>query len=623
MAHTVVRRIVRLKNLPRAVAIVLIIAASLFVYWPALRNGFVWDDTALVLRDPIIRSWQLIPESFRHFLFLDATASNFYRPLQRLTFTADYALYGFTRPWGWHLTSMLVHAGAAVALFHLARQLSSWRRDEMGAFLQAEGCAPAPPHSPDQALPPLAINLLPAAVALLWAVHPLHTSAVTYISGRADPLAALFGFIALGWAWRGLEHRAWLAPLGPAAAFFAAMLSKESGIMALVIWFWFLIWRGESRRVLLRWLLIAGVLLASYSALRFTAHKTPPPVSPASSLLARPALAARAFAEYAGLLIVPVQLRMERDIRGAAPLQTLGGATLFTAFVAWCLLSRRRVPAVALCLGAFAIAYLPISNLLPLNATLAEHWLYLPSAFLFLAAVLSIWEMRTPRVVVALVACWLLFLATRTLLRQADWRNPRTFLHSNLAHGGESARMHINLGNLELTEGRREVALGHYRRALELAPSLPFAWFGVANVALQKRDFPTAHEALQKAETSPVLVAECLQMRAALEHLESGRDTGDLLRQAADLAPRNWPLRQRYIQHLGERGALVEAARESRQFLAQQPFRAESWHQLGALLERLAQPRLAARAYEEAAARDVRDAEAARKAKALGEAITP
>ena len=56
------------------------------IYAPALRNGFVWDDTALVLRDPLIRSWGLIPEGFNHFLFADATPSDFYRPLQRVTY---------------------------------------------------------------------------------------------------------------------------------------------------------------------------------------------------------------------------------------------------------------------------------------------------------------------------------------------------------------------------------------------------------------------------------------------------------------------------------------------------------------------------------------------------------
>ena len=89
-----------LKNLSRSLAVVLIIAATFLVYWPALRNGFVWDDTALVLRDPLIRSWVLIPEGFRHFLFLDATASNFYRPIQRLTFVADYAVLRLRRAVG-------------------------------------------------------------------------------------------------------------------------------------------------------------------------------------------------------------------------------------------------------------------------------------------------------------------------------------------------------------------------------------------------------------------------------------------------------------------------------------------------------------------------------------------
>ena len=101
----------------------LIIAATFLVYWPALRNGFVWDDTALVLRDPLIRSWRLVPEGFRHFLFLDATASSFYRPIQRLSFVFDYQVYGFARPWGWHLTSVLVHLGAAVALFFTVQGL--------------------------------------------------------------------------------------------------------------------------------------------------------------------------------------------------------------------------------------------------------------------------------------------------------------------------------------------------------------------------------------------------------------------------------------------------------------------------------------------------------------------
>src|SRR5207302_739193 len=94
---------------------ILLIAVAVFLsYAPALRDGFVWDDTALILRDPLIRSWRLIPEGFNHFLFVDATASAFYRPIQRLTYTLEYAAFAL-RPMPYHLTSIICHAAAAVA----------------------------------------------------------------------------------------------------------------------------------------------------------------------------------------------------------------------------------------------------------------------------------------------------------------------------------------------------------------------------------------------------------------------------------------------------------------------------------------------------------------------------
>ena len=101
----------------------LLVAVTFAAYAPALRNEIVWDDTALILRDPFIRSWRLIPEGFQHFLFTDATASDFYRPIQRLTYTLEYAAWG-VRPFGYHFTSIACHATAALALFFVATELA-------------------------------------------------------------------------------------------------------------------------------------------------------------------------------------------------------------------------------------------------------------------------------------------------------------------------------------------------------------------------------------------------------------------------------------------------------------------------------------------------------------------
>src|SRR6266571_4683239 len=161
---------------------VLLIAGAVFIsYAPALRDGFVWDDAALVLRDPLIRSWRLIPEGFNHFLFVDATASDFYRPLQRLNYTLDYAAFAF-RPGPYHLSNVLWHSAAAIALLFFASE-----------FLVAFG------------MQPRTSRLIAFFAALVWAIHPVQSAAVVYVSGSADPLAGTFGFLGLFLLLRGVR----------------------------------------------------------------------------------------------------------------------------------------------------------------------------------------------------------------------------------------------------------------------------------------------------------------------------------------------------------------------------------------------------------------------------------
>ncbi|MDB6146580.1 MAG: Tetratricopeptide repeat protein, partial [Spartobacteria bacterium] len=179
-------------------------------YAPALRNGFVWDDTALILRDPLIRSWQLIPEGFNHYLFVDATASDFYRPLQRLTYTIEYALFT-VRPGPYHFTNIALHAAAAVALLFFSE-----------ALLIAFG------------LDPRKSWWIALIAASIWAIHPVHSAAVVYVSGRADPLAAIFGFVGCYLGLRGLQEKprpALLFAIGAGFAFLLAAFSKETGLI--------------------------------------------------------------------------------------------------------------------------------------------------------------------------------------------------------------------------------------------------------------------------------------------------------------------------------------------------------------------------------------------------------
>ncbi len=586
-----------MKNFQRVGALFLIIAATFLVYWPAQRNGFVWDDHALILRDPLIRSWRLIPEGFRHFLFLDATPSNFYRPLQRLTFTADYALWDVL-PRGYHLTSIYAHLAAAIALYFLAEKM----------------------------IAPVASKRWAGGIALLWAIHPLHTSAVTYVAGRADPLAAFFGFSALVLGLVSLDggKRARLVTAAAALSFLAALLSKESGVFALIVWLIILAWQRVPRSVWVKWGGLSAAVLAVYCALRFSAEKVPPPPGKTPTVSERPILAARALAQYAELFVAPLTLQMERDIavRTETPpddaemreARTLPGIILIPLTGLWWWWAKRRAPVAALALLGALAAYLPISNLLPLNANVAEHWLYVPSAFALIAAAVSLriitaQSLRLTLAAATAIAVWAGFLGFRTWQRQEDWKDQRTFLTSTISSGGDSARMRVNLGQLESAEGHDDLALIQFREALAREPDLSFALLGMAAVDIRLGDYAAARSYLAKVEHHPILAVQCRQMRASMEYLETKKDTTDGFREAAELAPNFWPARRRYIVALNQRGRLDEAIRELRAVLERESFRGDTWKLLGEILTDAHQPDLAIAAFKRAIALDVHDTE--------------
>lgn len=559
--------------------ICLLILAAFAVYGPSLRNGFVWDDTALVLRDPLIRSWRLIPEGFRQFLFTDATASDFYRPLQRLTFTFDYALWGFS-PGFYHLTNLLLHAFAAAALFLFAFELTR--------------------------------RWLPAALAaLIWVIHPLNSSAVIYVAGRADLLAALFGFGAL---WLALKHREGVA----AACFFLALLSKESAFAFLLMWVVIVVGKRQFK-ILPRWGLLLALVVGAYLLLRLTAeHETPPRVAEVASLAARPILMARSAALYTSLFLFPANLHMERDLIALAPFATLDQARhlqfltlagVALAIAGGYLLRKSREPLVWICFGCGLLAYLPISNAFSLNATFAEHWFYIPGAFLLLAVAMAlasapqevIQKLRVPGTMV--LALWICFLGVRTFLRNADWKDARTFLTRTIASGGETSRMWTNLGSLCLSEGNPRAALECFQNAMK-APQ-PFALIGIASAEIKLGDYSGARAHIDEALKNPFVRPAALQNLATLEYLESGKDRIDLLWEAADLAPKNWAIQKKFLLHLAERGHRKEAIKGLRSLLETQSYRAESWEVLGDLLRKEGEGDLANAAYKEASLRDV------------------
>src|SRR5690349_5582902 len=172
----------------RMLALVVVALAAL-PYINALKNEFVLDDIAIVVEDPLIRDvgnfGQIFTTNYCGTGSSDAAIidSGLYRPLTVFSYAVDYGAWKLD-PVGYHAVNVVLHAIASVLLFFVALEI-------------------------------LASPIAAAATAAVFAVHPMHTEAVTSIVGRAELLAAHF-FIAAFWFARSRAHEeSNVASVGP------------------------------------------------------------------------------------------------------------------------------------------------------------------------------------------------------------------------------------------------------------------------------------------------------------------------------------------------------------------------------------------------------------------------
>jgi len=98
---------------------VLIVAITVIAFYPALKNAFVnWDDDKSILENPFYRGlhWTNLRWMFTTFHM------GHYQPLSWLSFSFDYLLWG-VEPFGYHLTTILIHTANAVLFYYLSRRL--------------------------------------------------------------------------------------------------------------------------------------------------------------------------------------------------------------------------------------------------------------------------------------------------------------------------------------------------------------------------------------------------------------------------------------------------------------------------------------------------------------------
>jgi len=426
----------------------LLIGLVFCIYLNSLGEVFLFDDNAVIAEYSPVHS----------FAGWFAGLSGGIRPALKFSYMLNWI--SGAGPMGFHALNIGIHAANTVLVYRLAAALT-------GRFN----------------LPGMVTGWKSPAflTALLFAVHPVQTEAVAYISGRSSSLMAFFYLAALLAYIRGTEikQRLWIYIYSP-LLFLTAAATKETALtlpLAMVLWdATDRSGQGRCGAVLKRqaahWLLAVLVVLLVLTNPRYgrllwfsldirNLHDNLlSQINGISYLLSR--------------LVFVAGLNIDPDIR------TVGSWTpflvlefmLLSGMLALAVLNRRKRPWISFGVAWFFVILLPTNSVIPRLDIANERQMYLavPGIFFSLSAELSLAKIYERKAAVAAVAVIFVLLASFTVLRNNVYRSEVSLWEDTARKSPGKSRVFNNLGCAYEDEGGREKALAMYERALQLDP---------------------------------------------------------------------------------------------------------------------------------------------------------
>ncbi len=552
--------------------IVLIILFSLvfLLYADSFKNKLVWDDEILVVQNNYIRDVKHIPQFFTQNAFKGGDRdSNFWRPTQLLSYMTDYKISEWfeklqtphkrdlalkispiyflnpiyiqnwhpAKDWnsaiGFHISNTLFHA--LVCVFIYLYIFLIFRRKDLALI-----------------------------ASLIYSVHPIHTEAVTYIAGRADSLATLFILASLCLYIKSMDcinnHKKALSYMGSIISFVFALMSKEMAIMlpAYMLLTDLVIWPRQKKKsyplpgtrkawpsIILRYLPFL-ILLGAYLFLRSTVldfanipllKEQPANQIPTFLRFTTFTRSLFGFAKnpdthffdlgYFWILLFPFNLHMERSTpytvhffpQNAKELPYIFCFVGFLSLLGLTFYSYKKSKPLFFGLAFFLIALIPFMDIMPLNANMAEHWLYIPSIGIFVCIaqwMVSLLRLKShfsiqdtlKKIIFSPIPIYVIYCSMLTVIRNLDWKDEMTIWKAT-ATLSNSSHIHGNLGVAYGRQGNIDGAKQEFIKALRLQFNYPEAHNNLGVIFMMELQKNRNQNTLMAAKKEFELAIQC------------------------------------------------------------------------------------------------------------------
>jgi len=292
--------------------------------------------------------------------------------------------------------------------------------------------------------------------------------------------------------------------------FILALLSKEMAlIFPFILLLYYLIWMNGEKKfpkfpVVTLFLISAIYILLRLTILNFAKKSL---FENTLSIAERLLLASKVFIKYLALYIAPIHLHMERTIsipKSFFDISVLLFVGIIIAAVMFFLKKLRSYKIFVFGALWVFISFVPISNIFPLNARIAEHWFYLPSIglIILIAAVIDKLSKIYKEKIVMLCAIPIVALYSGlTIIQNNYWNNGLQMYQKTLYYSPNSSRVHYNLGNAYEDIRQDDKAIQSYEEAIRLKSDYTDAYYNLANLYRNKKLYDKAIETYQKALT--------------------------------------------------------------------------------------------------------------------------
>lgn len=472
----------------RAILFGLAIAAAAFlVFANSIDGEFVYDDRRQIVANPLIQELSLYGKALATDVWAfkgDGTisASNYWRP----TFTAwcilNFRLFGL-EPFGWHLSNVVLHVIVCLLAFALILKLGI---DDLVAF----------------------------CIVLLFAVHPVHTESVAWISGSPDLLftAFLLGSLLIAVASRRANGKLYL---GLSLLFYGLSLgAKEIAVLCIPLFAFVLSSDNkeeDSKGLVLRDLRGAvpfAIVAVAYLLVRFlvlgsVAQAAEDSASLFSSVLTAPMI----FLFYLRQSVFPYWLGPNYGVRPVESLEFLNFVVPLLTVIALFTLGWLAPRLSYLRMFAIAIFILPLIAVFNVTAFPSEQivhdrYLYLP--LLGMLVFLFSFIPSTNSASKLLIVTWALAIlfGFQTVRYNNVWKSDLSLWRHSVSIDPNSSFSWLQLGSALTEKGQIDEAIVAQNKSLSIRPSA-LALVGRARNQIAKRESNAAIDGLKQVLNYP------------------------------------------------------------------------------------------------------------------------